>query len=206
MNEKQQVIIKQLYDIQAIKFGDFTFKSGKKSSVYIDMRRAISYPALLELLAEEMALVIKKYHIDRICGVPYGAVPLATAISLYTRVPLIMARNASKEHGTKSLIEGEFMPGQQCILIEDVISTGGSVIETIERLQALGMRVQAVVAIASWSLGGDERIQQAGVFCHTLFQMPTIFAYLHEQQIIDEAMLLSINNWITQNRMSEHHV
>lgn len=139
-------IITSLYQIQAIQFGDFTLKSGQKSSIYINLRKIISYPTLLRDIAQQIWEQIKATNPDLICGVPYAALPIATCISLEQNIPMIMRRKEKKEYGTKQTIEGVFNAGQHCVIIEDVITTGGSIIETADDLKAAGIVVTDVVA------------------------------------------------------------
>src|SRR3990167_8589955 len=115
-------IIHTLYKIGAVRFGQFTLKSGQHSPFYLDLRRIISYPELLQDMAKQLWEQARHYPFDVLCGVPYTALPLATALSLAHHIPMVMRRKEQKEYGTKQKIEGVYQPGQQCLIIEDVIT------------------------------------------------------------------------------------
>jgi uridine monophosphate synthetase len=155
-------LIKQLQQINAIKFGTFTLKSGLISPVYIDLRCIISYPQILQALAEQMWEQVKHLKADLICGVPYTALPIATAISLQHNKPMVMVRKEAKDYGTKKLVEGNFEPGQSCMIIEDVVTTGSSILTTVEELKKVGLVVKYVVSFVDREQGGKENLTKAG--------------------------------------------
>lgn len=120
-----------------IQYGDFVLKSGQKSDIYIDCRRMFENPDMLESVAGYM-LEVAPSEFDYVCGVPYGAVPLATIISVQSEKPLIMLRKERKEHGTKNILEGidikKITPESRCLLVEDVVTTGSSINNAINQL------------------------------------------------------------------------
>src|SRR3989338_6838640 len=108
-------LISSLYQIGAIQLGEFKLKSGQTSSIYINLRKIISYPDLLRQMADAMWDQIKDCEFELICGVPYTALPIATCISLAHNIPMVMRRKEKKDYGTKQIIEGEFKRGQRCL-------------------------------------------------------------------------------------------
>lgn len=149
-----------LYQIGAIQFGEFTLKSGQTSSIYINLRKIISYPNILREVAELMWKALSNSQFDLVCGVPYTALPIATCLSLNHNIPMVMRRKEKKEYGTKQLIEGVFQAGQTCLIIEDVITTGGSIIETATDLKEAGMVINDVVVLIDREQGGRQNLEQ----------------------------------------------
>jgi orotate phosphoribosyltransferase len=140
-------LIAALRQCEAIRVGEFTLASGKKSRYYIDIKKATSMPKTLKLIAEMASDTIKGMDIDRIAGVALGGVPLATAVSLITEKPLLLIRKSEKEYGTGGRFVGDVHKGETVILIEDVTTSGGSVIDAIELLQSEGVIVRNVITV-----------------------------------------------------------
>jgi len=116
----------ELLSAGCIKFGEFTLKSGLKSPIYIDLRLIITYPKLLEQVGAAYLPLLEKLQFDRIAGLPYAAIPIATAISLAGNYPMIYPRKEVKAYGTKAEIEGEYHAGETVVVIDDLATTGGS--------------------------------------------------------------------------------
>lgn len=137
-----ETFIIELYQKNIIKNGDFILKSGKKSSMYFDLRTIISYPKLLNQMVDLFWDKIKDMDFDLICGVAYGAIPVATGISLKYNKPMLIKRKERKDYGTKKIIEGEYKKGQKCLLIDDVVTTGKSIQENVEDLEKEGLIIK----------------------------------------------------------------
>lgn len=149
-----QNLIHALYQIGAVQFGEFTLKSGAISPIYINLRKIISYPTLLKQIADAIQEKTSGIQSDLICGVPYTALPIATCISLDHQIPMVMRRKEKKDYGTKQLIEGVFKPHQTCLVIEDIITTGGSIIETCADLENAELVINQVIALVDREQGG----------------------------------------------------
>jgi uridine monophosphate synthetase len=137
MKKEISELLKDLFKINAIKIGSFKLKSGLISPIYIDLRVVISFPKILKQITHLIWDVIQTNHLvfDLICGVPYTALPFATCLSLEKEIPLLIKRKEGpKGYGTNKIIEGVFQKGQTCIIIEDLITTGGSVLESVDSL------------------------------------------------------------------------
>lgn len=126
-------IIKELIESNCIKIGNFTLKNGDISKYYYDMKNLISNPVLLKKVGDELYNMLDDF--DIICGIPYGALPIATYISTQYNKPLIYIRDKEKTYGTQKMIEGEYKKEDRCVIIDDVITSGKSLEEEIEKLK-----------------------------------------------------------------------
>ncbi len=186
-------IIEELFEMDSLKVGDFTLKSGQKSSIYIDLRAIISRPELLRNISEAVwqCHTTTPHHL---CGVPYTALPMATSITLVHHIPMVMRRKESKEYGTKRKIEGMYVPGDSVIIIEDVLTTGASVLETIEDLKAAGLKVVEVLAFLDREQGGRARLEKAGYPFHAVVTLTEVAKHLYEKGLIDAKLKQAILN------------
>lgn len=156
----KDTLIKSLFQIGTIQFGEFQLKSGQTSSIYINLRKIISYPDILRAVSKAMWEATQGCQFDLVCGVPYTALPIATCLSLEHNIPMVMRRKEKKDYGTKQTVEGVFTAGQRCLIIEDVITTGGSIIETANELEASGLEVKDLVVLIDREQGGKENLSK----------------------------------------------
>ena len=166
-----------LLDAGCIKFGEFTLKSGLKSPLYIDLRRLVTYPKLLEQVGAAYLPVLEKLKFDRLAGLPYAAIPIVTAISLQAGYPVIYPRKEAKTYGTKAEIEGEYQAGETAVVVDDVTTTGGSKFEGIEKLTGAGLKVRDVVVLIDRQSGAKEALEAAGFHLHAVLTIKQLLDY-----------------------------
>ena len=166
-----------LLDAGCIKFGEFTLKSGLKFFFYIDLRQIITYPKLLEQIGQAYLPLLKELKFERLAGLPYAAIPIATAISLAGNFPMIYPRKEAKAYGTKAEIEGEYHSGETAVIIDDLATTGGSKFEAIEKLTGAGLVVKDVVVLVDRQSGAKESLEQAGYAMHAVLTITQLLDY-----------------------------
>jgi uridine monophosphate synthetase len=192
-------LIKKLFEYQCIKFGDFTLASGKQSPIYIDLRRVVSFPDLFKLTTDAYAEQIKALDFDLISGVPYAALPLSAVVAWKMGWPLIYARKEAKEHGTGQKIEGVFQPGQRVVLLEDVITSGGSILTAAETLRAEGLRVSDAVVLVDRKQGGVETLSHQGIHVHPVLDIFSMLETLKHHQLIDTSTYKLVMTYLQGN-------
>ncbi|MGC8857346.1 MAG: orotate phosphoribosyltransferase [Anaerolineae bacterium] len=175
-----------LLEAGCVKFGEFTLKSGLKSPIYIDLRRLISHPRLLEQVASSYLPILRTLSFDRLAALPYAAIPIATAISLAGNYPMIYPRKEVKEYGTKATIEGEYHPGETVVIIDDLATTGGSKFEAIEKLSAAGLLVRDVVVLIDRQSGAKETLAQAGLRLHAVTTISQFLDYWEQNGKVEK--------------------
>lgn len=171
----KQALLKSLIDINVVKLGEFTLRSGEISPIYIDLRTLIAYPRLLRGVAEVLWDCVKDIKPGLLCGVPYTALPLATCISLEQNVPMLMCRKETKTYGTKKQVEGIFKPGEHCLVIEDVITTGASVLKVADTLIHEGLQVTDIAVLVDRQQGGRETLIASGYRLHAVFSLDELY-------------------------------
>lgn len=190
--------IHSLYKVGAIKLGRFTLKSGQISPIYIDLRLIISYPDVLRQAAKLMWDKVHNCHMDLICGIPYTALPIATCISLQHSIPMVMRRKEKKSYGTKQTIEGAYTAGQRCLLVEDVITTGGSVIETATDLEEVGLQITDVVVLIDREQGGKKNLEEKNYKVHAALTLSDILTELLATDLLSESEKSDINKLLVE--------
>ena len=199
LNDQLAPLADELFSAGCIKFGNFTLKSGLQSPIYIDLRRIITYPKLLEKIGAAYLPLLKDLKFDRIAGLPYAAIPIATAISLAGNYPMIYPHKEVKNYGTKAEIEGEYHAGETVIVIDDLATTGGSKFEAIEKLTGVGLVVKDVVVLVDRQSGAKESLAQAGFAMHAVLTITQLLDYWEktnrvEKDKIEETRLFLYNS------------
>jgi orotate phosphoribosyltransferase len=163
MEKPKKNLLNLLTTHQVIQFGRFTLASGRESDYYVDMKKAITDPILLREIGQLMAEKIASEKVDKIAGPALGAVPIATAVSLTSGIPMLMIRKSKKGYGTSKLIEGELEKGDRVVVVEDVTTTGNSLLKAIKAVKDNGgVVIRALVAVDREE-GARENLLKKGV-------------------------------------------
>ncbi|MBI3943176.1 MAG: orotidine-5'-phosphate decarboxylase [Chloroflexi bacterium] len=175
-----------LHQTGCVQFGNFTLHSGKQSPIYIDLRLLISDPETLRLAAQAYAQILRRLEFQRIASIPYAAVPIGTAVSLALGKPMIYPRKEVKLYGTGRSIEGHFQPGEMVVVLDDLITTGGSKLAAIEPLEAAGLRVQDIVVLINREQGGEAELSRRGYHLHAVLGIRALLQTLVRQERITQ--------------------
>jgi orotate phosphoribosyltransferase len=160
-------LAKLLLDV-ALLHGEFTLRSGRKSSFYFDKYRFETRPDLLKPVAEALAALLPE-GVDRLAGAELGGVPLATSVALETGLPFVIVRKASKGYGTDERIEGQMQPGDHVVLLEDVATTAGAALSAVEALRQAGAGTVSALVVLDREEGAEEAFRAAHVPYAALF-------------------------------------
>jgi len=183
-----------------IKFGDFTLASGKKSSYYVDLRLVPSYPhefrSMIKHLQNDIAENIGLENFDSIVSVPTGGLVIASALAIETVKPLIYVRSKPKDYGTSKSVEGKIQDGMKVLMIDDVATTGGSVVNAIKSLKEENIKVTDAYVIVNRMEGADDALMEQGVKMHSILNVMQITQALHEQNLVDDSILEKVKNQI----------
>jgi orotate phosphoribosyltransferase len=163
LETQKQELIAALKACGAIRYGNFTLASGKKSKYYIDIKKASTDPKTLKLIARQAAFRIKQMDVNIVAGVELGGVPLATAASIETELPLLIVRKAIKDYGTKSRFVGDIEPEDRLVMLEDVTTSGGSVRNAVEVVRETGASVKYVISVVDREEGAAENLKEVDV-------------------------------------------
>ncbi|KAL2081483.1 hypothetical protein ACEWY4_023336 [Coilia grayii] len=194
-------LILKLHDVHAVKFGTFKLKSGITSPIYFDLRVIVSYPSLMNEVSSLLFQRAKEagFKFNNVCGVPYTALPLATIICTQNDLPMLIRRKEAKDYGTGRMIEGTIHPGETCLIVEDVVTSGSSVFETAQVLQKEGLKVTDAIVLMDREQGGGERLAKDGITLHSVISISKLLDVLLEAGRIDAEVAQSVRRFIQEN-------
>ena len=195
-----------LFKNNIIKFGNFTLSSGKKSSYYIDLRLVPSFPHQFRKMIKNLQkLIIEKIGLDNfdsLVSIPTGGLIIGSALAIETVKPLIYVRNKPKDHGTAKSIEGKISSDMQVMMIDDIATTGTSVLNGIKQLKAEGLSISNACVIINRLEGADKILNSVGVILHQLTDILEITEILFQEKLIGEDILEKIKKQVNQNQAS----
>jgi len=168
-----------------IQFGSFKLKSGVTSPIYVDLRRLVSYPAVLEQVGAAYIPVLRSLTFARLAALPYAALPIAAVIALKGNYPVIYPRKEVKDYGTMAEIEGVFHAGETVAVVDDIATTGGSKLEAIEKLKKAGLVVRDIVVLVDRESGAKQALTQAGYALHSVMSLGQLLDHYDRQLMVD---------------------
>ena len=192
-----------LYKNNIIRFGNFTLASGKNSSYYVDLRLIPSYPHQFRKMIKNLQnLIVEKTGLDDfdcLASVPTGGLVVTSALAIEIVKPLIYVRSKPKEHGTAKSIEGKISAGMKVMMVDDVMTTGTSVLNGINQLKEAELLVSDLYVIINRLEGGDKALSDIGVQTHQLTDILEITDILFQEKLIDKEIFEKIKNQVNRN-------
>jgi orotate phosphoribosyltransferase len=191
-----------LHQKEIIKFGEFTLASGKSSSYYVDLRLVPSYPhefrMIIKYLENQITEDIGLENFESIVSVPTGGLVIGSALAIETVKPLIYVRSKPKDYGTSKSVEGKIHDGMKVVMIDDVATTGGSVVNAIKSLIEVNVSVKDAYVIVDRMEGADEALAELGVKMHSILNILQIAEVLYEQKMIEVEILDKVKKQISK--------
>ena len=157
-----------LRESDAVLRGEFELSSGRKSDYYIDKYVFETDPEALRVIGRAIAEKVRETGANRIGAVALGGVPLAAVASVESGVPYVIARKEAKEYGTANSVEGKLEEGDEVVVVEDIVTTGASAVEAVEKLREAGAMVNEIIVVVDRQEGGREHVEEAGLKMHAL--------------------------------------
>ena len=192
-----------LYKNNIIRFGNFTLASGKNSSYYVDLRLIPSYPHQFRKMIKNLQnLIVEKTGLDDfdcLASVPTGGLVVTSALAIEIVKPLIYVRSKPKEHGTAKSIEGKISAGMKVVMVDDVVTTGTSVLNGINQLKEAGLLVSDLYVIINRLEGADKALSDIGVQTHQLTDILEITDILFQEKLIGKEIFENIKNQVSRN-------
>ena len=197
MNEK---VAKALTDANVVKFGEFTLASGIVSPIYVDLRVLPSYPESMATVTEELVKVVKKLKPDVVAGAETAGIPLSTAISLKTKIPMIYVRKKPKSYGTQEMIEGVLEKNAKVVLIDDMATNAYSKIKFIDGIKHASGIVEDVLIVLDREQGGVEALAKENVKLHSLITLKELLQYMKDNNLLDENKFNEVLDYLEKNK------
>lgn len=201
MKPIEKIIARQLLDISAVRLNveqPFTWASGWRSPIYCDNRKILSYPKARKLIYESLAqLIIQHFpEVEVIAGVATGAIAHGALVAEYMEKPFIYIRSSVKDHGLANIIEGDLKPGARVVVVEDLVSTGGSSLQAVDAVRKSGAEVLGLVAIFSYNfISTRHSFEKADCELHTLTDYLTMIEEALQCNYIKDTDMATLEQW-----------
>lgn len=196
LEELAMVLVK----VKAIQFGTFTLASGRISSYYVDLRTIPSYPGayktLITAYTEFLRHEFKETSYDAIAGIPTAGLTLSSPVSLALEKPMIYVRKDAKDHGRGKLVEGVTRPGWNVLLIDDVVTTGGSLLSAIDAIRAEGCEVTRASVVIDRMEGGSATLKKQGVKLHAMTDIPELVKILRAKALLSNEEATAVSSQV----------
>jgi uridine monophosphate synthetase len=191
-------LILRLHEVGCVQFGQFTLASGVSSPIYLDLRRITASPSLLRRVARAYADLLQPLTFNHLAAVPYAALTLATAVALTTNSSLIYPRKETKVYGMGKTVEGRFAAEDRAVVIEDLITSGGSILKAIETLTAAGLVISDVVVLIDREQGGARNLTEAGYQLHAVLRLSEISETLRAAGRISAEQMATVEKYLRE--------
>jgi uridine monophosphate synthetase len=195
-------LLNSLLEVGCIKFGRFKLKSGIESPIYFDLRRLVGYPQLLNKVAQAYVQILRKLSFDHLAALPYAALPITSAISMQEDWSMVYPRKEVKTYGTKAQVEGVFHSCDKVVVIDDLISTGGSKIEGIQKLTNAGLKVTDVVVLIDRSPDAGAELEGKGYHLHAVLSLDQILTHYENTGDVQPELIEGARNFFANHSIS----
>ena len=185
-----------LLEAGCVQFGQFTLKSGLQSPIYLDLRRLVGYPRLLERVAGAYLSLLRRLSFDRLAALPYAALPIAAAIALQGGWPLVYPRKEAKAYGTRAEVEGVYQADERVVVIDDLATTGGSKFQAIDKLTAAGLQVQDVVVLIDRQSGAAGALEAGGYRFHAVLTLGQMLDHWENKRRVPQEQIQATREFI----------
>lgn len=191
-------LAKDLLNSGCVEFGQFKLKSGLTSPIYFDLRRLVSFPGLLSRVADSYLEILAELKFDRLAAVPYAGLPIATAIGLRAGIPVVYPRKEIKSYGMKAEIEGCYSTGERVVLIDDLVTTGGSKFEALAKLIEAGLQVEDVVVLIDRQSGAAEELSRSGYRLHGIFSLANLLEIWSDSGLVSPGQISAVKKFVAE--------